>query len=311
MDLTEEHLLGIDIGGTKTSIGIFEKGREYREILRIPTETPELTLKKLRSAVEGTRKIGAIGIACGGPLDTKEGYILNPPNLPRWHNFNVVEFVSKSFDSKTFLMNDANANALAEWEFGAGQQVANMVFLTAGTGMGAGIICNNQLITGDTDDAGEVGHIRLQKKGPRGYGKHGSFEGFCSGGGIPNLVQYLPKTIKPKDWKKWKQDHPDVISITDAADEGDPVAREVFRLSGYRLGEALAIIVDILNPSRIVLGTLFLHCYKYLAPAMDQALASEALTRNKENCTIVQSSLGKHIGGYGSICAALYGLGKI
>ena len=87
------------------------------------------------------------------------------------------------------MQNDANAGAIAEWKYGAGKGYNNLIFLTFGTGMGAGLILNGKLYSGTTDLAGEVGHIRLAEMGPVGFGKAGSFEGFCSGGGIAQLAQ--------------------------------------------------------------------------------------------------------------------------
>ena len=112
-----------------------------------------------------------------------------PPNLPDWDNVPLVEMTEKRLGIKTILQNDANACAVAEWKFGAGRGTRNMVFLTFGTGMGAGLILDGRLYSGTNDMAGEVGHIRLAPKGPLGYGKKGSFEGFCSGGGIADLAK--------------------------------------------------------------------------------------------------------------------------
>src|SRR5690606_15592063 len=132
--------------------------------------------------------LAAIGISCGGPLDSRRGVILSPPNLPGWDRIPVVEVFQQAFKVPVALQNDANAGALAEWLWGAGRGSHNMIFLTFGTGMGAGLILNGQLYSGTNDLAGEVGHIRLAPDGPVGYGKAGSFEGFCSGGGIKQLA---------------------------------------------------------------------------------------------------------------------------
>lgn len=129
-------------------------------------------------------EIRSVGISCGGPLDPVRGIIQSPPNLPGWCDVPITEIVRAKTGVPVFLQNDANACALAEWRFGAGRGTQNMVFLTFGTGLGAGIIVNGGILNGASGMAGECGHVRLASDGPVGYGKAGSFEGFCSGGGL-------------------------------------------------------------------------------------------------------------------------------
>lgn len=198
--------LGIDIGGTKCAV-VLGKGEIPDNIsnfiidkIKFPTNVNrgynEITKEILskadelleRNNVKNTELIG-VGISCGGPLNSKKGVIMCPPNLPDWDNVPIVNIVSEHFGVKAILHNDANACAVAEWRFGAGRGYQNLVFLTFGTGMGAGLILDGKLYTGRNDGAGEVGHIRLSENGPEGYGKKGSFEGFCSGGGIKKLAE--------------------------------------------------------------------------------------------------------------------------
>ncbi len=194
-------LLGLDIGGTKCAVVIGrldENGRlEIMEKKVLPTDKPVYemigllfsTAETLLSQYDGAGSLKGIGICCGGPLSSKDGKILSPPNLPGWDNIPIVELAEQQFGVKAFLQNDANACAVAEWKYGAGNGVNNMIFLTFGTGMGAGLILDGRLYTGISDLAGEVGHLRLSETGPVGFGKAGSFEGYCSGGGIAQLAQ--------------------------------------------------------------------------------------------------------------------------
>jgi glucokinase len=199
--MTNENLyIGLDIGGTKcavvagdTSFNIKKKisfetntSRGYKAIL----DELSMNIKELMSEFPGSN-LKRIGISCGGPLDSKKGMIYSPPNLPGWDSVPITSIFSDQFGVETALQNDANACALAEWMMGAGIGTSNMIFLTFGTGMGAGLILNGRLYSGTNDLGGEVGHIRLDKTGPVGYGKAGSFEGFCSGGGIARMAQLL------------------------------------------------------------------------------------------------------------------------
>lgn len=120
-----------------------------------------------------------VGISCGGPLNSTAGIIEGPPNLPGWNNVKIADILTSHYGVFASLQNDANACAVAEWKFGAGKGAQNMIFLTFGTGLGAGLILNGRLYSGTNDNAGEIGHIRLEEFGPSGYGKSGSFEGFA------------------------------------------------------------------------------------------------------------------------------------
>jgi hypothetical protein len=186
-------------------------------------------------------KIEGIGISCGGPLNSKTGTILSPPNLPGWDNIPIVKYLEEKTGLKAWLCNDANACALAEWKLGAGKGCSNMIFMTFGTGLGAGIILNGRLYTGTNDMAGELGHIRLSNFGPVGYGKMGSFEGFCSGGGITQLakmmiMEELQLGNKPFLCRTFS----DLETVTAekvglAAKDGDILAMEILKHVGIQL----------------------------------------------------------------------------
>lgn len=300
-------IVGIDIGGTKCAVATWSADEGLCEVARFSTQGPDVTLQQIDATLaklsldQETR----IGIACGGPLDARSGLILSPPNLPGWDHVAIVKRISTRWNCPVQLMNDANANALAEWKFGAGQGARVMVYLTAGTGMGAGIVINGRVLEGANGNAGEVGHIRLALNGPVGYHKAGSFEGFCSGGGIPAVVEFLDPVTRPRDVAAWRAAHPTTEHIARAARAGDGVAKAVFAEVGRRLGEALATIIDVLNPERIVIGSLFVRCRELLEEEMNQVLRREALNTSLAACTIVPAGLGEQTGLYGAVCAGM------
>lgn len=193
------YLAGIDIGGTKCAVSLGQiKGEELIILEKRQFATPSgpdqtigMLIKQLTDLliVYHVEKPSAIGISCGGPLDSKRGLLLSPPNLPGFDHIDITAPFRERYKAPVRLQNDANAGALAEWKWGAGKGTRNMVFLTFGTGMGAGLILNGQLYSGTNDMAGEIGHVAMAPFGPVGYGKAGSFEGFCSGGGIAELAR--------------------------------------------------------------------------------------------------------------------------
>ena len=313
-------LLGFDIGGTKCAVitATYKNGEiQLLHKEKCPTDltiAPEAMLEKLMEMADrlvAGGEVEAIGISCGGPLDSRKGLILGPPNLIGWNYVEVVKIVEAHYGVKAHLQNDANACAVAEWKFGAGKGAENMIFLTFGTGMGAGLILNGQLYAGTNDNAGEVGHIRLDKMGPVGYGKAGSFEGFCSGGGIAQLGYTLAlEQIQQGKFcgyftSEMKKEDISAKSIAEAAEQGDETALRVYALCGAYLGQALSMLIDILNPQKIVLGSIFTRAQKLLWAETEKAIRREALPQAAACCEILPAGLGESIGDYAAIATAL------
>ena len=306
------NLLGFDIGGTKSAVIL---GNEKGEVLQrkaVVTGKPETTLDDLFAAAEefGENPVAA-GVSCGGPLSEAEGVILSPPNLPGWDSVNIVWAIEERFHIPAKLYNDANACALAEWRFGAGSGAENMIFLTFGTGLGAGIILNGRLYSGTNGNAGELGHWRLSKYGPVGYGKEGSFEGFCSGGGIKQLGQNAARVLiqqgRAPDWCPDTDSLESISakSLAEAAKAGDAAATEVYRVCGEMLGEGLAGVIDLLNPDTIVIGSVFQRAEELIRPSMQTVLERECLPKSLECVKIVPAALGDSIGDKAALIAAV------
>ena len=313
------YILGFDIGGTKCAALTGEWDGENVTVLkkvRLKTDTsipPCEMIERLIDAADGIleRKPDAIGISSGGPLDSERGVIMSPPNLPGWDNVEISSMLEGHYGVKARLLNDANACAVAEWKFGAGKGTKNMVFLTFGTGLGAGLILDGGLYNGTNGNAGEVGHVRLDEDGPVGFGKAGSFEGFCSGGGIARLAWKMAlegaKNNTPPAYYRDGMTPSDVSAMTvaEAAKMGDETALEVYRISAEKLGRGLAIIVDILNPERIVIGSVFARSQELFLDTMQAVLKEEALSCALEVCEVVPAQLGDWVGDYAAIAAAL------
>ena len=313
-------ILGFDIGGTKCAVVTAEINEGKIEILskeKIPTDLKidpcEMIdrLIVLADKILGEKKPEAIGISCGGPLDSKNGVILGPPNLIGWNYVPIADQIKEHYGVPVNLQNDANACAVAEWKFGAGKGTNNMVFLTFGTGLGAGLILDGKLYSGTNDNAGEVGHIRLQKFGPVGYGKSGSFEGFCSGGGIAQLgyslaLEKSQQGICPLYYNpNMSKEDINAKTIADAAEQGDETALEVYNICGEYLGQGLSVLIDILNPERIVIGSIFARSKNLLWKSASEVIKREALSGSANCCEVVAAELGEKIGDYAAIATAL------
>lgn len=314
-------LLGFDIGGTKCAVVLgadpAESGGRPDILARrqIPTQgTPEQVVAALVAEAKAmTREIPAVsaGISCGGPLDSVSGRILSPPNLVGWDDIPVTGMVSGALGIPCALQNDANACALAEWRFGAGRGLRNMVFLTCGTGFGAGLILNGALYGGTNDMAGEIGHIRAAEDGPVGYGKRGSFEGFCSGSGIAQIARSLALERMQRGTPAGYCPSPDKLgeitakSVAEAADAGDETACEVYKISGKMLGRASAVLIDLLNPEAIVIGSIFARSGHLLRDACEEVVRAECLPYSSRVCKILPAALGDSIGDYAALAVAV------
>lgn len=318
------NIIGFDIGGTKCacilgtvaaddSIEILDKVAFPTKIGPKPTideiyrQTEELMKKHSLSAAD----IAGIGISCGGPLDSKNGIILSPPNLPGWDEIHIVEMTEQHFGIKAFVQNDANACAMAEWKYGAGRGYDNVAFFTFGTGMGAGLILDGHLYSGTTDLAGEVGHMRLSENGPVGFGKEGSFEGWCSGGGIAQVGQvYARKRIQMGEKVAYcasLEELPKVTakSIAEAAKGGDPTAVEVYKVCSEYLGRGLSIIIDVINPQVIVLGSIFGRSRELIEEHMWRIIRKESISYSADACKIVPAALQENIGDMAALVLAI------
>ena len=310
-------MIGFDIGGTKCAVCIGEdvEGELVIKDKRIiPTDhsiSPYEMIDRMCSmAEEMTDSIDVIGISCGGPLDSKRGIIMSPPNLTGWDNVRIVEYLKKRYNVNVYLENAANACAVAEWKYGAGKGTQNMIFLTFGTGMGAGLILNGRLYGGACDMAGEIGHIRMENTGPVGYGKAGSFEGFCSGGGIAQLGKMLAlEKFQISERVSYCESLAELDSIcaksiAECAMNGDKDALEVYNICAKNLGRGLSVLIDILNPEAIVIGSIYSRSRELLEKKMLEVIEAETLKSSREACRILPAKLGDFIGDYAALAVA-------
>ncbi|MBA3847741.1 MAG: ROK family protein [Planctomycetes bacterium] len=304
------YFLGVDIGGTKCAVCLGDDAGTIIDRIAFATnerQGPQQAIDNLiRSAqqlIDKHRpKLSGIGISCGSPLDPERGVIQAPANLPSWVDVPIVKIFSERFAVPAFLENDANAGAIAEHAFGAGRGCQHMIFCTMGTGMGAGLILNGRIYRGANVYAGEIGHIRLERFGPVGCRKAGSFEGFCSGGGIAQLAamergQWQGATCLPE--------RPTAKDVGEGATQGDALSLKILDQVGHYLGVGLAYVLDIINPERVVIGSIFARCERFLRPAMQRALEAEALPQTVRACTIVPAQLGEQIGDFAAIAVAV------
>ncbi|MCC6485261.1 MAG: ROK family protein [Armatimonadetes bacterium] len=302
------HVLGVDLGGTKTALVAGVSDGSILARLEFPTEPergyPEwlarfsVEFESLKNQTPDWQPHTA-GISVGGPADWQAGRLQSPPNLPGWQ-CDIRADVARRSGVNCRMEHDGRAGAMAEQRFGAGRGVSNLIFLTLGTGIGAGVIANGQILRGAGGTAGESGHLRIARDGPEAYGKRGSLEAFASGAGISRLAAYL----HPEQWPF----PPDARAVISAAAQGDSAAEEVLRTSADKLGAAMAILVDLLNPEMISLGSLAGRLPGWYLEQASSIVEKEALPQSAAQCRILPSQLGDRLQDTAAIMAALEGL---
>jgi glucokinase len=297
-------IMGLDIGGTKTAVVAgdghgdvmhreqfaTEPGRGFDDVLSRMLESMARVVSH-----EGTPP-RAVSVSVGGPLDVMRGIVKSPPNLPGWNDIPLKEILSRRFQVPVFVEHDGNAGALAEWYFGAGKGFRNIVFVTMGTGFGAGLILDGRLYRGTSDVAGEIGHVRVAEDGPDCYGKSGSLEGYGSGTGIARLAHMMYPSL-------WGE-RTSVFDLHEAYRAGSREAASVFSRAATGLGRGLAIVADTLNPERIILGGLGMHLGDALVEPAKRVFEAESLPEASRVCEILPARLGKSIGDIAALCAA-------
>jgi len=302
------YYIGFDIGGTKCAVSLGEwDNREIKILERKEVATknsPYDTLDALAPFVDEWRKtfeVKGAGISCGGPLDSEKGIIISTPNLSKeWYGFEIVEYIKSRFQLKAKLENDANASAVAEWKFGAGRGAKNVIFMTFGTGLGAGLILDGKLYSGTNGNAGEVGHIRLENEGPIGYNKVGSAEGFCSGNGIKRLAQ-----IRASEKGMQIDDTITAKTIFEKARKGEEFYLSIVRESAEKFSRVLSILIDLFNPEVIVAGGVFMRNYDLFMPIVTPIVQRESLTDSYKICKILPAEIGENIGDYATLAIAV------
>lgn len=299
--MNQPYVWGLDVGGTKTAIvvGSQEGNVLFRQALPTREYTWQHLVDTLIDSVPAAYvKPSAIGVSCGSPLSSKTGMILSPPNLPGWDEVPITRYLQEKTGAPAFLQNDADACALAEWRYGAGQGANSMIFLTFGTGFGAGLILNGALYSGACGMAGEVGHVRLTPEGPIGFGKQGSCEGYCSGGGLKQLAKMrMGKALTAKE-------------LCMLADENDPAAKAVLDESAHMLGKTLAMLMDLFNPEKIVIGSIYARAERHFKERALAVAREEALPQTFAACQVVPAALQDSIGDMAAIIVGWNGLEK-
>jgi len=288
--------IGIDIGGTNIKIAtVAADGRVLARglIETRPGEGAASAFRHIHAAARhlaSSRGVDAVGIGCAGLIDATRGVLRSSPNLRAWQGAPLAQLARRHFSVPVMVQNDATSAAFGE-SFARGTRGRNLVFITLGTGVGGGIVVDGRVARGASGFGGEVGHMVVDPDGPRcRCGRRGCLEAYAGAYGIVRTARsLLARTTRATPLRRsglsaWK--------VFEAARHGDPVAGEVARITGERLGLAIAVLLNTLNPSAVVIGGGVSGGFDALEPHVRRAIRRHAFPETVAAARIERSRLG-------------------
>jgi len=292
------YTVGVDVGGTNIKFGLVNRSGSILARTSLDTKQFHRNKKKLINALIEEinslidsknlkpKDILGIGFGLPGLIDSKKGIVNFLPNVPGWKNVPLKNIVQKKLHIPTFIENDVNLITLGEWQFGAGKGYQNMMCMTLGTGVGAGLVLNNALYRGEGFVAGELGHMPLNEKGPNcNCGGWGCFECYVGNG-------LLLKQVR-KIFKRDSIQLPDVFYL---AKQGNVCALRFWNDTAVHIGNALVGVVNLLNPRLIIIGGGVSNNYKFLGPTINAIIKKRAMKVQAKMVKIVRAKLGDNAG---------------
>lgn len=301
-------VLALDIGGTKLAVGVVSPDGQVHGLCIAPTRSergPGPVIDQLfqmgRDAMTaaGLGPVAAVGISCGGPLDSDSGRLESPPHLPGWIDIPIGPMASEAFGVPFALENDATAAAIAEHRFGAGRGHGNLVYLTVSTGIGGGAILDGRLYRGVAGNGGEFGHITVLRGGRRcACGRHGCLEAYCSGTAIAERATEALEGGAVSSLRSLRE--VTAADVARAAAEGDEFARQLWAETTDLLGAAVTDLVNVFEPEMVILGGGVTRAGAMLVDPVRRVVEREAMPPARRAATVALAGLGDLVGVVGA-----------
>ena len=313
MNAKKRVYLGVDIGGTKVAAGIVTANGEILSKARVPMNSRGSEadgLAAVSAAIDAALKadskrraaVAAIGISSPGPLDPRRGIVVNPPNLPCWHNFAITERIHKIYHLPAKLDNDANAAALAEAIWGAGKGYESVFYATLGTGIGAGLVLGGKIYHGRTGAAVEGGHVSVDFHGPKcACGKLGCIEALAAGPAVAKRAREQLLAGGPGREKLFALagGKPEAVTaemVAAAWRGGDRFATSILEETARLLAIWLGTIIDLLEPDVIIFGGGMGELMSEWFPFIRQELARWTINSRASEIPLLRARYGEDSG---------------
>jgi glucokinase len=291
--------LGIDIGGTNIKIAaVAPDGSVIRRglIETVPGDGPARAFRRIHAAARSLAPDGidAIGIGCAGLFDERRGVLAASPNLRAWEGAPLSRIASRTFSVPVRIQNDANCAAYGE-SVVRGARARDLVLITLGTGVGGGIVMDGRLARGATGFGGEIGHICVDVDGPRCHcGRRGCLEAVAGAYAIVRDARSLRRT------RRARAEALTLFAVFAAARRGEPWAKGAVQRAGDALGMAIAILLNALNPSVVVLGGGGAGGFDLLEPHIRRAVGRHAFAVIARAARIERARLANDAGMVGA-----------
>ena len=305
--MTTSQVIGIDFGGTSVKLAVVEGETLLTDIHRIPTqefESPDHLIERISRGVAEIREqhpsVSAIGVGVPGAVNFSTGMTYNLTNVKGWSEVPLRDILAEESGLPTVIDNDANCMAYAEWKFGAARGCSHAVCVTLGTGVGGGLILNNQLFRGANYAAGEIGQMSIDLNGvPGPYGNTGALERYIGNRQITEMAAEI--------YRQRGEEVPAVHTpeaLAEMAGKGDPVALEVWTKVATCLGFSLMSVVYLLNPEAIVIGGGVSEAGALLFDPLKKTLKNSLTAECFDHLRIVPARFGNTAGMIGSSAMA-------
>ena len=253
-----------------------------------------------------SRDLAAIGVGVPGPVIAEKGTVMAPPIMPGWDRFPIRATLESQWGTAATLNNDAELGALGEWAYGAGRGEKNLAFIKVGSGIGAGLIINQQIYGGTTGSAGEIGHLTVDENGPLcTCGNHGCLEAFAGGHAIASQAKNLVASGKRTLLSEKDPDSITARDVAEAARRGDLPAQEIIKRSGTFVGIAIAGLINLINPSTVIIGGGVAQVGDLLTGPIRQAVHERSLRASEHSVRITTAMLGRRSSLMGALVQAI------
>ena len=314
----ERGLVGaIDMGATHMSIALADFTARIHQESNLSIDIkdgPEVCLAKASQNLQkildelglSVASLSAIGVGVPGPVITEAGMVVAPPIMPGWDRYPIRASLEKMWGRPVTLNNDAELGALGEWAYGTGRGEKNIAYIKVGSGIGAGLILNQQIYGGTMGAAGEIGHLTIDENGPLcNCGNRGCLEAFAGGHAIARQGQALAKSGKRTLLSDIPLEKITAFEVAEAARRGDLHAQEILRRAGTYTGIAIAGLINLFNPSVVIIGGGVSQIGDMLTAPIRQAVRERAMHASEKSVRITTGMLGRRSVLIGAIVQAV------
>jgi glucokinase-like ROK family protein len=307
----------IDMGAMHLGVALGDFSARILEEVEIPFRIdsgPENCLKEADRVLEemlvkrglSSADLSGIGVGVPGPVIADQGLVMAPPIMPGWDRFPIRATLEKQWNTSITLNNDAELGALGEWAYGAGRGERNLAFIKVGSGIGAGIMINQQIYGGTTGSAGEIGHLTVDENGPLCMcGNYGCLEAFAGGHAIASQARKLVASGKRTLLSEKNFDALSAHDVAEAARRGDLPAQEILERSGTYIGIAIAGLINLMNPSTVIIGGGVAQVGDLLTASIRQAVRERSLRASEHGVKITTAMLGRRSSLIGALVQAI------